>query len=149
MLPWSDPTPDPGTRRPTLTSIRPQLPQLRKSPLLAVCVLESPSGVAVVVVLCHPRAYLKMQCDRSFDSPKDNIDAFAARYTPRKVRHRGSPITSPHFSQWDYIEGCKRREYFHLDDLWEISIIVKATDRQLDADCSDSALHEPMPDSQA
>src|SRR5215510_7926502 len=54
-----------------------------------------------------------------------------------------------HFSRRDYIEGCKRREYFHLDDPGGISIIVTATDSQLDADGCDSALHEPMPDSQA
>ena len=28
----------------------------------------------------------------------------------------GIKTTTPHFSQRDYIEGCKPREYFHLDD---------------------------------
>lgn len=51
---------------------------------------------------------------------------------------------SPHFSQRDYIESGKPREYFHLDDPGAISLIATATDRQLDADCSDSALHEPI-----
>ena len=57
--------------------------------------------------------------------------------------------TNSHFSQRDNIEGCKRRECFHLDNPGGSAFIVTATDRQLDADGSDSALHEPMPDSQA
>src|SRR5262249_24625488 len=70
--------------------------------------------------------------------------------SPTKSPSRSSTVTSSsHFSRRDYIEGCNRREYFHLDDPGGISIIVTATDSQLDADGCDSALHEPMPDSQA
>lgn len=37
-------------------------------------------------------------------------------YLDRQIAGRKRRAASSHFSQRDYIEGCKRREYFHLDD---------------------------------
>src|SRR5262249_41978617 len=32
------------------------------------------------------------------------------------IQNAAALVASSHFSRRDYIEGCKRREYFHLDD---------------------------------